>query len=159
MSFGAEFKRPQASIWTRFMVGADPQPKEETPVESPPSDESETDSSDAAVGEVRDVHHGGLAGTVPDSTTQLAVHAEQTIGERIGSGHSRGLDRHRCLGGHGAAARHRRSWLAFDGRFRPLPRGAVDSARRHASLGHYMGHYFHKTAVRLGLGRVALGAG
>ena len=46
-----KFKRPQGLNLDSFMVGAAPEPKEETPVESPPSNEPETDSSDAAVGE------------------------------------------------------------------------------------------------------------
>ena len=79
-----KFKRPQGLNLDSFMVGAAPEAKEETPVESPPSNEPKTDSSDAAVGEVRDLFTMEASQeTVPDSTTQLAVHAEQTIGKGL----------------------------------------------------------------------------
>jgi len=79
-----KFKRPQGLNLDSFMVGTAPESKKETSVESPPSDEPETDSSDAAVGEVRDLFTMEASQeTVPDSTTQLAVHAEQTIGKGL----------------------------------------------------------------------------
>ena len=78
------FKQPKGINLDSFMVGTASKKDDETPVEPSLPDEPETDRSDAAVGQVRDLFTmDGAQESVSDPTTQMAVQAEQTIGKGL----------------------------------------------------------------------------
>ena len=78
------FKQPKGINLNSFMVGTASKKDDETPVEPSLPDEPETDRSDAAVGQVRDLFTmDGAQESVSDPTTQMAVQAEQTIGKGL----------------------------------------------------------------------------
>ncbi|MCH1616768.1 MAG: hypothetical protein L7R83_04590 [Candidatus Poseidonia sp.] len=78
------FKQPKGINLDSFMVGTASKKDDETPVEPSLPDEPETDRSDAAVGQVRDLFTmDGAQESVSDPTTQMAGQAEQTIGKGL----------------------------------------------------------------------------
>ena len=78
------FKRPQGLNLDSFMVSAPATEPAPAPDDDTSSVETESDSGDAAVGQVRDFFTMEAGeDEAPDPTTQLAMQAEQTIGKGL----------------------------------------------------------------------------
>ena len=75
----------------------------------------------------------------------------------FGRVHGCGLDRHRCARGNRAPTAPRRPWPPVDGGRGSVLGRAMDSTGINASSRHHMGHHLDETALRLGVGRLALG--
>ncbi len=76
------FKRPQGLNFDSFMVA--PSPSSESVTESPHTNTEKPGQTDAAVGEINDLFTMEKPqGDEPDSTTQMAVYGEQTIGKGL----------------------------------------------------------------------------